>query len=78
MFKRKSSDQAEPKAKAKPAKKPAPKRPKPGAAQVVVQKPDTDVYFVMLVLSFLSIVVACILLLLELSRYGSYPWWNAS
>jgi hypothetical protein len=32
----------------------------------------------MLIISFISILTACLLLYIELSRYGSYPWWNAS
>jgi len=30
----------------------------------------------MLIISFLAIVTACVLLATELSRFGSYPWWN--
>ena len=81
MFKRKSGKpKTEKKAKAKAEKKPKQKKAKKQkpVADVVLQKPDTDVYTVMLVISFLAVMIGCILLYLELSKYGSYPWWNAS
>ena len=43
---------------------------------VATQKPGTNVYTVMLILSFCAIVIACILLYMELNRFGSYPWWD--
>ena len=49
-----------------------------GRTEAPVQKRKTDVYTVMLIVSFLCIVTACILLYLELTRWGSYPWWNTS
>jgi hypothetical protein len=39
------------------------------------QKPGTNIYTVMLILSFLAIVTACIILAMELNRFGAYPWW---
>ena len=83
MFKRKSKsgkpakaskpkkDKRSGKKRAKPAKKPkaAPAGP--------VQKQPTDIYTVMLIISTVAVLVGCILLLLELNRFGSYPWWNA-
>ena len=42
----------------------------------VVQKQKTNVYTVMLIISFFAIVTACVLLYIELTRYGSYPWWK--
>ena len=86
MFKRKPSDKKKAGKKAKPAKAPKAKKEKaPKAkkakrptADVVIQKPDTDVYTVMLVISFIAVLIGCILLYLELSRYGSYPWWNTA
>jgi len=30
----------------------------------------------MLIVSFLAIVTACVLLYLELNRFGNYPWWQ--
>jgi hypothetical protein len=74
VFKRKSGSKPDKKAKA--PKKPLPKRAKGPAAHVVVQKPDTDIYTVMLIISLISILIGCLLLWLELSRYGSYPWWR--
>jgi hypothetical protein len=84
VFKRKSAKTAKPAkpAKSKKTKVKAKKERKPKAVKaksdIVVQKPDTDVYTVMLIISFISILTACLLLYIELSRYGSYPWWNAS
>lgn len=43
-----------------------------------VVKQGTNVYTVMLVLAFLAIVTSCILLYMELTQYGNYPWWNTS
>jgi hypothetical protein len=34
------------------------------------------VYTVMLVVAFCAISVACLLLYLELRRWGSFPWWK--
>jgi hypothetical protein len=58
--------------KAKPARKPKP------SGGVVVQKAPTDIYSVMLMISFGAVLVACLLLWLELSSYGSWPQWRAS
>jgi hypothetical protein len=71
MFKRKSG--SKPEKKAKPTKKAAAPAKR---APLVVQKPETDIYTVMLIVSCLSVLVGCLLLYLELSRYGSYPWWK--
>ena len=76
MFKRKS-DKKKAGKKPKAKKQPKVKKAKP-AADVVLQKPDTDVYTVMLIISFICILIACLLLWLELSKYGSYPWWNVT
>jgi hypothetical protein len=81
VLRRKSADKAakpkkekKPKArKAKPARK-----PKPSGGGVVVQKPATDIYTVMLMISCGAVLVACLLLWLELSSYGSWPQWKAS
>ncbi|MCA9215724.1 MAG: hypothetical protein KDB27_21815 [Planctomycetales bacterium] len=82
MFKRKSAKDKPAKPKkskkakaAKPAKAKKEKTPRV-KSDIVVQKPDTDVYTVMLVIAFISILTACLLLYIELSRYGSYPWWK--
>jgi len=51
----------------------------PSAGTIVpAQKQKTNVYTVMLIISFLCIVTACVLLYLELRQWGSYPWWNTS
>lgn len=85
MFKRKSKSDKPAKA-AKPAKAVKPKKEKAvvakkparvagvGAAAV---KKATDIYTVMLMISLFAVLTACILLLMELSTYGSYPWWKA-
>ena len=39
---------------------------------VVVQKPRSDVYTMMLIVSFVALVISCILLYLELGRYGGF------
>ncbi len=43
-----------------------------------VQKQKLSIYTMMLIISFLAITTACLLLYLELKRWGSYPWWNTS
>ena len=45
-------------------------------APAPAQKQRINVYTVMLVISFICIVVACILLYMELGRWGNYPWWR--
>jgi len=71
VFKRKSKSD-------KPAKKAKkPKTPRSKAPAAPVNKAPTDIYTVMLLSSTLAVAVGCILLLMELNRYGSYPWWNA-
>jgi hypothetical protein len=47
-------------------------------AEVPAQKQQTNVYTVMLIISFICIVTACALLYAELTRWGSYPWWSTS
>jgi hypothetical protein len=49
----------------------------PGAA-ASEQKQRTNVYTVMLVISFICIVVSCVLLYMELKRWGNYPWWRTT
>lgn len=48
----------------------------PAAPPVVKQ--GTNIYTVMLILAFLAIVVSCVLLYMELTQYGSWPYWNTS
>ncbi|MHB8971090.1 MAG: hypothetical protein ACYC3X_14385 [Pirellulaceae bacterium] len=43
----------------------------------VVQKQPLNVYTVMLIVAFFAISIACLLLYLELKRWGSFPWWKA-
>ena len=50
----------------------------PSSANQPVPKPGTNVYTVMLILSFLAICVACGLLAMELSRFGPGVPWAAS
>jgi hypothetical protein len=42
----------------------------------VVQKQPLNVYTVMLIVAFCAISVACLLLYMELRRWGSFPWWK--
>lgn len=42
-----------------------------------VEKQQLNVYTVMLIIAFCSITLACLLLYLELRRWGSFPWWKA-
>jgi len=69
-------------AKEKPAKAPkAPKAPKaakqaapPGASTsggIVVEKAKSNIYTVMLILSFVALVIGCACLYAEFSQYGS-------
>ncbi len=43
-----------------------------------MQKQRINVYTMMLILSFIALVTACILMYTELQSYGTYPWWNTS
>jgi hypothetical protein len=43
-----------------------------------VQKQRLNVYTVMLIISFICIVTSCIVLYMELSRWGNYPWWSTT
>jgi hypothetical protein len=40
------------------------------------EKPRFSVYTMMLILSFLFVTIATVLMAQELTRYGSYPWWD--
>lgn len=50
----------------------------PGGAGVPVQKQKTNVYTVMLIISFVCILTAIVLLVLELRRWGTSPYWDTS
>lgn len=41
-----------------------------------MQKRNYDVYTVMLYISFIALVTACLLLYFELRAYGTFPWWR--
>lgn len=44
---------------------------------VLVEKPGMNVYTVMLMISLAALSIACILLYLEMSPYGSFlQWWK--
>ena len=49
----------------------------PGSANAP-PKPGTNVYTVMLILSFLALLTATTLLAVELGRFGSYPQWKTT
>ena len=40
------------------------------------QKQKTNVYTVMLFISFVAIVTAIVLLWMELQQWGDFPWWD--
>ena len=40
------------------------------------QKPRSNVYTMMLILSLAAIVTSCVVLYLYLAQYGDYPWWE--
>lgn len=56
--------------KAKPKK--AKKAKKASSPSVAIEKPGMNVYTVMLMLSLLAITTACILLYIELGKYGGF------
>ena len=80
VFKRKSKSDKPAKASKKPKKdkKSRQKPPKVKKPAVALKKQPSDIYTVMLIISFTAVAIGCVLLLMELSRYGSYPWWNAA
>ncbi len=82
MFKRKAKSDKAPKAKR--AKKPKKARAKKSAGalrspadSIALKKQAADIYTIMLIISLVAVLIACILLFAELQTYGSYPWWNA-
>lgn len=40
------------------------------------QKQRTNVYTVMLVIALIAIITSCVVLYMELKRWGNYPYWN--
>ena len=69
----KPTKEKKPKAKKAKAAKPARKPKSPG---VPVQKRPTDIYAAMLMISLAAVLIACLMLWLELSSYGSFPQWK--
>ena len=47
----------------------------PGA-DVPVQKQRMNIYTMMLIISFICIVTSCVVLYMELKKWGNRPWWN--
>lgn len=73
----KAEKKAKPKkAKAKKAKKTKTKKSKSSSPAVALEKPGMNVYTVMLMLALLAMTVACMVLYMELGRFGDYPWWK--
>lgn len=83
VFGRKSSKKADKKPVEKVEKKKAakaaaaPKSRKVKAPAGPVRKLPTNVYTVMLLISFLSMLLATIFMFVELSRYGGIGSWNS-
>ena len=48
----------------------------PAQPAPAVQKQGSNIYTVMLILSFVFIVTATVMLAMELNRFGAYPWWQ--
>ncbi len=40
------------------------------------QKQQINVYTVMLIIALMAISIGCLMLYLELGRWGDFPWWN--
>ena len=57
---------------------PAAASPTPRPQAVPTQKQKTNVYTMMLIISFICIVTACVLLYQEVTRWGDYPWWETN
>ena len=45
----------------------------PKSDDIIVQKPRSNVYTMMLILSFIALLVACLVLWLEIEAYGGFP-----
>lgn len=48
----------------------------PTLPQPAGTRPKINVYTMMLIIAFLALSIACLLLYLELRRWGSFPWWR--
>ena len=44
--------------------------------QALTRPQGVNVYTVMLIVSFVALLIACLLLFLELRRWGSFPYWS--
>ena len=42
------------------------------------QKPRFNVYTMMLFISLVALIIACVLLYQELLLYGDFPWWKTT
>ncbi len=43
---------------------------------ISLEKPRSDIYTVMLIIALVALLIACLLLWLEGSSYGAFPWWK--
>lgn len=50
----------------------------PSSVNAPAAKPPTNIYTVMLILSFCAILTSCVLLAMELGRFGGYPQWKVT
>jgi hypothetical protein len=48
----------------------------PDSSKFSGEKPKSDVYTMMLLVAFIALVAACVMLWLEGSSYGAWPWWK--
>ena len=55
---------------------PAPAQQPLAPTQPRTQKPRSNVYTMMLILSLAAIICSCVVLYLYLAQYGEYPWWD--
>ena len=55
---------------------PAPAQQPLAPQQPRTQKPRSNVYTMMLILSLAAIICSCVVLYMYLTQYGEYPWWE--
>ena len=55
---------------------PAPAQQPLAPTQPRTQKPRSNVYTMMLILSLAAIICSCVVLYLYLDQFGEYPWWE--
>lgn len=46
------------------------------SANQSTQKQPLNVYTMMLIISFVALLIGCILLYMELNAYGKFPYWE--